>query len=102
MIALQPKTVYFLDYVDLENAAKEAYGCRDYSFVATEECGNDSSHTFFVAPIDYHDKVDTFDAKNSDEIRRGVVPLYGSHTLLRLLCTDGFLPSGHYVVRVSW
>lgn len=44
----EKKTVIEVDYGDLERFVKETYKQKEYSFVAAQECGNDSSHSFSI------------------------------------------------------
>jgi hypothetical protein len=70
----------------------------DYSFVATEECGNDSQHSFTVTDdLTHESKADV------NSIRAGnYVPDYGSGLLLKVLCADGYIEAGDYIINVSW
>lgn len=91
-------TIYQVDYFELERFAKEIYGLDDYSFVATEECGNDSEHRFRV-----NGKVDSWDADNEVAILNTTdVPCYANGLLLNMLCRDGHIPKGEYLVIVCW
>lgn len=96
-------SVIELDYGDLEDLVNKVYGGKDkeeYSFVATEECGNDSDHKFpniSAAPFK-----NEWDQKDADELRSGKFPCYRNYTLLKALCQDGHLEPGDYLVRVCW
>jgi hypothetical protein len=85
-------------YKELEELARETYGLTEYSFIATQECGNDSLHKFKVTDDLTHES-------NADinSIRAGnYVPDYGSDLLLKVLCADGYIEAGDYIINVSW
>lgn len=93
------KTTKHIDYSELEKFYTKVYKPKEeYSFVAIEECGNDSSHEFSVTG-----NIDKYDAKDALAIRAGdSIPTHKNHLLLDVLCADGHLPKGDYVIWVSW
>jgi hypothetical protein len=46
-LKFKEKTIREVDYGDFEDFVKSIYG-GEYEFVAVEECGNDSDHSFHV------------------------------------------------------
>jgi hypothetical protein len=83
---------------DLERFAEKVYGLKDYSFVAVQECGNDSQHTF-----DIDGKIDGYDSLDAADIRSGkCVRAYRNRLLLNCLCADGHIPKAEYIVEVCW
>lgn len=99
---MRKKTVIEIDYNELESIVRKHYGIdhNQYSFVATEECGNDTHHSFNVtgaAPLrDY-------DQETIDEIKAtGNVPEYSNLTIMQDLVNSGVLEPGEYLVDVSW
>ena len=92
------KTIISVNNRELEKLAKQIYNLKSYSFVEVEECGNDSSHSFYVdGDIDPLDQADFVKIKNGEE-----VPKYCNMLLLNILCADGHIEKGEYVIKVSW
>lgn len=87
----------------LDNFVRRIYNIRNqhgqyYSFVEVQECGNDSSHEFRVDGqiSDYH-------LPNANQLRQGNMPRYYSNSLiLNMLCADGYIEPGDYLISVSW
>lgn len=97
-LAIETKTTHYVDYKDLERFAKATYpAIKDYSFVAVQECCNDSSHEFRLGG--------TYPAAEKDEaqeVREGTIPTYNNSAVLQALFEDGLIPAGVYIIRVSW
>lgn len=92
------KTTIHVDSKHLERWFSDIFG-KNLDFVATMECDNDSSHEFDVDNSDstYDEKAEAFiygDAKYP--------PSYGIDSILNVLCRDGFLPVGEYIIGVCW
>ncbi len=94
---MKTKTVTEIDYRELETLVEEKLGFKDYSFVATEECGNDSTHEFSVNGV-----LDVWEEGYVKEWERGEQPLYTNGAILNKLCQKGFIPKGEYLVGVCW
>lgn len=94
------KTIIEVDYRDLEEFVKEKYPqIKDYSFVATELCENDSDHTFSVK----HQDIREFEKKVIESIRNtGHIQPYENHGILNMLLQDGYIEEGEYLVNVCW
>jgi hypothetical protein len=104
-----------VDYRDLELFVQEVYG-REWDFIAAQECGNDSDHTF--NPTGTH--FDLEKAQAGAKGRGAYVPgldrgdaariagwLAGdsfpsAHTILDDLVVRGLIQPGNYLVSVSW
>lgn len=102
---MKVKQVIEIDYYELEgivnkhyNLALDKYG-RGYSFVATEECGNDSSHSFNVEGAEPLDK---YDLGKIEELRAGQHPTYCNQAIIQDLVNNGALAPGEYLVQVCW
>jgi hypothetical protein len=93
---IRTETVHFVEYRDLEKAIKEHYGV-DYEFVAAEECGNDSSHVFYVDGI-----IQDYDLEDLDTFLRGGWLNYRTGLILDKMHLDGHIPTGKYIVEVCW
>ena len=102
---MQKKSVTELSYSELEDLAAKHLGLpksgkNEYSFVAVQECGNDSSHQFTVAPPSRGDEwVDKDIARIEND---KFVKMYRNDVVLDLLCEKGVLEPGEYVVTVCW
>lgn len=94
---MKTKLVVECDYSEIEALAEKHYGAKGYSFVAVQECGNDSSHSFSVT-----NKLDKWEKAEAEKIRKGKIANYRNATLLNCLCADGFIEAGSYVVKVCW
>jgi hypothetical protein len=96
----ETKTTVHIDAFALEKWFKSVFG-KELEFVATTECDNDSSHEFDVDGIVDNN---TYDKQAEAFIYgdRKSAPNYGINSVLNVLCRDGFIPAGEYVVSVSW
>lgn len=87
-----------VDYKDLELFVKRIYGLVDYSFVATQECENGSSHSFHI-----DGKLDTFDKEEVRRIEEHAEQGEASnYAILNLLCSEGYIEPAEYIVGVFW
>ena len=93
----QVQRIMTVDYSDLEDFVKQVYKAEDYDFVATEECGNDSQHSFSI-----DGKISKSDQKDADQIRQGIINSYQNYLLLNTLCADGYIEPGEYLIEVCW
>lgn len=97
---MKKKLMIEMDYDEFENIVTNQYKVNDYSFVATEECGNDSDHTFSVSGIEPLDKYET--EKLLEFIEKNGGTCYVNHTLFQDLVNKGVLEPGEYIVKVCW
>lgn len=89
---MRTRTVIEMSYSELETLVhKHMIKHRDYSFVDTEECGNDTSHTF-----DVNGEIDEWERK---ELAKGKGSNYA---VLNHLCAAGVIPPGSYLIEVCW
>lgn len=89
-------------YIDLERWIKQVFD-KEFCFVSTVECGNDTTHDF--EDLGMHP--DWLDASEVDEINewlygKGKAPRYSAQNLMEVLVIQGFLEKGDYLVEVSW
>ena len=96
------KTMVHIDAFALEKWFKNIFG-KELEFVATTECDNDSSHEFDVSADGIVDN-STYNKDTEAFIYgdRKYAPSYGINSVLNVLCRDGFIPAGEYVISVSW
>jgi hypothetical protein len=90
------KTVIKVNYFDLEEEVFAVFGQR-YEFVADQECGNDSDHTFSV-----DGSVDKYEQAKLEEFRATGRSRYLADALLNDLCRQGRIEPGSYIIHVSW
>lgn len=88
-------TYFVVDYKDLEKFIRAVFG-QEYNFVMNEEARKDSVCAFFVTGI-----VGDFELAEVRRFRRSGSSCRAS-VLLDYLCRRGFIPEGHYLVKVSW
>jgi hypothetical protein len=74
------KTIIQVEAFDLEIFVAAVYKTVGYSFVGTQECGNDSSHTFHIDG-DLHSY-----EKDAEELRKGNAICLDNRTILNVLC----------------
>jgi hypothetical protein len=94
---LQENTYYEVSVFALQQYVKELYDT-DIEFVATEEWRNDTQHTFWG--ID--GEIDSYFDANLYKAMAGETELYICRPALNMLVRDGWLPSGDYLITVSW
>lgn len=100
---MKVKTVIEMDYYELETIVNNHYNLPHngdgYEFVAVQECGNDSSHTFYIPKAEPLSK---WDQKSIEELKLGKHPCYCNHAILQDLVNNGVLAPGEYLIKVSW
>ncbi len=94
---MKHKSVIEIGYSELERLVQDKLGFKDYSFAATEECGNDSDHQF-----DVDGKLDKWDKENIQEWKDGESPTFTNPVILNELCRLGHIKKGEYIVTVCW
>lgn len=74
------------------------FGTFHYEFVVNGECSNDSSHQFSVDGL-----LDSYCEADAAEFRKDGKPRGLSNgDVLNILCQDGWLGPGEYLVEVCW
>jgi len=95
---IKTKVVHEIDYGELEKFATEVYDLKDYCFVAVQECRNDTVSEFTVdGEIDDYEREEVAQIHETKD-----VPCYQNGLLLNMLCRDGYIPGGTYLVDVRW
>lgn len=96
-LKISTKTYHEVDAYSLSAFIKEVYG-HNFEFVADQECGNDSSHTFEVSRKNsFEDLVDDMIAfKDNGKYAFMAGPI------LNDLCDQDLIPAGTYLISVSW
>lgn len=91
------KTIFEIDFGDLEDFIKEVYkkipNIDNYNFVASQEGNNDSVYDFEV-----NGEIDEY---NMVKILKGDFS-YCNAEFLNMLCRDGYIKSGTFLVNVCW
>lgn len=96
---IETKTVHKVDAFDLENLVIETYSLAPdaYSFQADEECANDTSHEYQVTG-----EVDEYEAADIESLKAGEFPTFVTGAVLNDLARIGLIPTGDYVVSLSY
>lgn len=91
---------YDVDYMDFEKYVCKIFNLDDWSFIADEECSNDSVHDFYI------EKEDDFGIETSEREKfkqflenKGIRHTYN---ILTFLCNQDIIPEGKYLIHVSW
>lgn len=102
------RVVHFkIDYHVIDEIVHQYYGTGNtgnkwhaaYEFVAVQECGNDTCHEFDVDGSE----PDAWAKKSVDKFRKDGTPgNLSNYDILNLLCKDGWLEPGIYLVEVCW
>jgi hypothetical protein len=98
---MQTESVTRMSYHEFEEIVKKSYGLEgsDWSFVATEECDNDSVHDF--SPVK-KECLSEYDQQSLVDLRAGKNPTYINHTIFQDLVNNDVLPAGNYLIEVMW
>lgn len=111
-LKMETKTIHVVADNDFDNFVNAYFGFQPaapyagtsyeqypYSFIAVQECANDTSHEFFV-----HEHYHT-DADEDDVIAWSLNPtrqFIRNSQILDYLCHKGAIPAGTYLITVSW
>lgn len=102
MLNLTPKTVYEVDYQDLERYIEECYGftAGRVELPVIEEWGNYADHTFFVEKGEIEK---SWEMEKLEKFKRNPSSTnFILRTILKDLCNQDKLPQGDYLVKVFW
>jgi hypothetical protein len=95
-LKISTELTHYVEYHDLDAFIAQIYGF-EYTVTAAEECGNDTSLSFNVdGSIQPWDEEDFAKLKNHDWVP------YRTGMILNFLARDKHIPTGMYVVNVSW
>jgi hypothetical protein len=97
VLRCETETIHKVDVYDLETFIQAVTG-HTYECVANQEWSNDSQHRFSVdgKMLDY--EVEVWEKFK----RTGVEESYILRNILEGLVMDGHVPSGTYLITVSW
>jgi len=93
----ESRTIFEVDYHELEREVKEAFGV-DWNFAAAQEANNDTMNEFSVDGTLYDYEREEI-AAFIDGTHDGD---YLASALMNELCRLGRIEPGTYMVRVSW
>jgi hypothetical protein len=98
---MKVKQIIEIDYSELEEIVTRYYNLPKnfYEFVAVQECGNDSDHSFSVTKIEPLSK---YDQQAIDDLRKGILPVYCNYIIFQDLVNNSVLAPCEYLVKVSW
>lgn len=91
----EKKTCFFVDYDDFNEFVRQVYGNGRYNFVAEQEANNYSIYRF-----DVDGRIANYDQRDAEEIRNGHID--NNNLLFNVLCADGYIEPGEYLVEVYW
>ena len=86
-----------VEYRDLQQFIKDVYK-KNFSFVADNECQNDSQHTFIVKK----EELDDYDKEKLKKFKKTGVYDYITSILLTDMCNRGIIEEGMYLITVMW
>lgn len=95
----EKETIISVEYDDLEDYVEKVYPfLKGYQFAVVQECGNDTQHRFVI-----DGKIDKQDAEDWEKIKvNKVLKNYRNRLLLDMLCHDGLIEPGTYLIAVCW
>lgn len=98
VLPLSIQQIYLVDHLDLEKFVDTVYGL-DYSFCDVEDVHIEDDYGYIITG-----KVDEDDDEEDIKLIVGGkrVPLYRNLLLLDLLCRDGYISPGNYLIQVKW
>lgn len=99
-IPVQTRTIHKVSWSDLERLVNDTYGFGgEWDFVANEECGNDSDHSFSTER-----KLMSFQEESLAKFVAGDpwALQFDTNTIITDLANRGLIPHGEYLVGVSW
>lgn len=89
-----------VNYGDFEDLVNSVFG-HDYSFPEDQECDNYSDHEFTVGPDSYYIFTE-YDQEKLDQYIATGKGSYMTNILMKHMNDVGVLPSGDYLIKVSW
>lgn len=97
------KTVFLVDYNDLDSFISQEYGYQ-FESIADQEWSNYMSREFTVEkkPFDINDTLDKYDIEELEEYIKTGEGNFILQILLRDLCVRNRIKPGHYVINISW
>ena len=88
-----------VDYGDLERFVHKYYPLNNkWSFVASEECGNDSTHSFPIKK----EKMGDYELKALERFKAGHHQNFITSIILTDLCNKDLIDEGEYLINVCW
>ena len=97
----KPLTVRVVDYHEVDRLVNDTYG-GTFEFLSAQESSNDVDHLFHVdGKLDADDEDEVAEVK---VIREGgsQIDSFGAQLWLDVLCADGHITAGAYLVEVCW
>lgn len=98
-LKIRTVTTHRVDCYDLDAFINASYpGGKPFNFVADQEAGNDSSHTFTVST----GVLDDYDQGKVNAFAAGKGGGFLASALLNDMCVQGLIPAGYYTIEVCW
>lgn len=99
---LNTKTVFYVDYHKVEGMIDKVFKNERhkefYHLPASEERGNDGNDQDWEVCV----QPESADEDTLQEIFSGEWPMYRTPELLCEMCRRGLIPSGDYLISISW
>lgn len=86
-----------VNYRDFDSFVEQVYGI-SFDFVNSEECGNDTTHSFYGIDGEHSE----YDHEDLGLFKENEKTSYVARILLNDLCRNGFIKAGDYFINVSW
>jgi len=104
MFKPETKTVFTVDYHEIEKLIDEHYGEKAgfkerFNLACIEEQGNDTDYNIFVEKGEIDDE---YDQEYLKPYNNGRYRNYSTQTFLNDLCDKDIIPEGDYLINISW
>lgn len=97
------KTIYSVDYGDLSDFINKVYGTSKYDFVASEQSGNDSSHSFAAKKTVGENTMKKWQDEDIAQLKaKDGNTEFVTSSLFQDMVDRDLIPEGDYVVDVCW
>jgi hypothetical protein len=96
-LKVEKKTVFKVDYGDLDDFISEVYG-HEYEIVADEELSNYSSKEYHVE----QEELDDYDMNSLRKFTEEGKGQFNARLILTDLCNKGLIETGDYIIDVFW
>ncbi len=95
---MEIKTVITMDYDELEKIIFKAYN-QKFCFVADNELGNDSS---WNRAFDLNCPLEDYEVEELEKFKLTGKGDYLTNTIMQDMVNNNVIPSGEYLISVSW
>ena len=99
ILKCRQKTVFSVDYGDLERFIQHIYGNKKYEFVCAEELSNDMVKEYTV---DKKEEISEYDMAKLNSFKAGNFENWITRLLLQDMVNNDILQPGTYSIDVCW